>query len=185
LHRQLAKTHTVLGNPAAARAQMEQAVALEPTNDAIHLDLLALLRQAQDNAALTNALTRAVDACPTSAALQFEAGVIAAQSSRWDDAARFFEIAWRNQPDKTAAAYEAATAHFRRGQPEAAIALLEKLLTRLPKSPTAGLMLVRYGIQSGDARAADWLQRTIAAEPPPAVMAELQQDFQRRFGATP
>jgi predicted Zn-dependent protease len=185
LHRQLAKTHASLGNAIEARAEMERAVALEPTNDAIHLDLIGLLRQAQDNSGVAIAVANGVEACPESAALQFEAGLVASQAGRWDEAARFFETAWLNQPDQTAAAYEAATAHFRRGQPEAAVALLEKLLMRYPQQATAGSMLVRYGIQTGDARTAGWLRQTIAANPPPPVLAELRQDYQRRFGQTP
>jgi Flp pilus assembly protein TadD len=185
LHRQLAKTHAALGDLTAARIEMERAVALEPTNDAIHLDLLTILRQAQDTAGLANAVSRGVAACPTSAALQFEAGLIASQSGRFDEAARYFENAWLNQPDQTAAAYEAATAHFRSGAPKKAVALLEQVLVRLPKETTAALMLLRHGIQTGDSRAAGWLQRAMATELPPAVLAELRHDYQRRFGVTP
>jgi tetratricopeptide (TPR) repeat protein len=185
LHRQLAKTHAALGDLKTARIEMEQAVLLEPTNDAIHLDLLSILRQSQDTAALGAAVTRGVETCPNSPALQFEAGLVASQSGKLEDAARFFESAWHNQPTETAAAYEAATAHFRRGKPESAVVLLEQVLARLPQESTAALMLLRYGIQSGDSRAAGWMQRTIAAEPPAAVLAELRQDYQRRFGVTP
>ena len=185
LHRQLAKTHAALGDQSTARAAMEKAVELEPTNDAIHLDLLALIRKTNDSAALASAVARGVAHCPGSAALQFEAGLLAAQSGRFGEAARFFETAWRNQPDQTAAAYEAATAHFRQAEPERAVALLEQVLTRHPNETPAAIMLARYGIQSADSRAAHWLNRAIATNPPPAALAELREGFRRRFGVVP
>jgi tetratricopeptide (TPR) repeat protein len=185
LHRQLSKTHAVLGDLKTARTEMENAIALEPGNDAIHLDLIALLRQAQDSAAVASAVAHGVATCPTSAALQFEAGLVASQEGRLEEAARHFEMAWLNEPDRPTAAYEAANMHFRRGEPESAVTLLEQVLARLPKETTAALMLARFGIQTTDPRAAGWLQRAIATEPPAAILAELRHDYQRRFGVTP
>ncbi len=185
LHRQLARIRTSMGELETARSEMERAVALEPANDAIHLDLLAILRQMQDSAAFDDAVARGVAACPASSALRYEAGLIASHAGRLDEALGHLDYAWRNRPDQTAAAFEAANIYFRRSQPEAAVKILEDVLAHHPRDSAAALMLARHGIQSGDSRTPTWLQRATDANPSAPVLAELRQDYHRRFGVSP
>lgn len=185
LHRQLAKTKAFLGDLPTARAEMEKAVALEPSNDAIHLDLLAYLRQPSESAALARAVARGVAACPTSPALQFEAAALAAQQGNLDEAANHYLAAWHQSPEQTAAALEAATIYFRQKQPERAVTLLEEVLARRPQDSATLLMLLRHSIEGGDPRAGELLRRAREANAAPAVLAELGQRYQRRFGVVP
>ena len=184
LHRQLGKTRAFGGDLVAARAELEQAVNLDPTNDAIHLDLLIILRRVNDPAALEAAIARASAACPTSAALRYEAGLIASRAGRLEEATNHLEYAWRTQPDQTAAAFEAAVVRFRRAQPAEAIALLEDVLARYPEDGTASLMLLRHGIEVGDARTDEWLARATASNPAAPALAELRETYQRCFSAS-
>jgi len=183
LHRQYGKTLAILGDISGARHQLEQAVALAPTNDSIQLDLLAILRRAQDTVALERAIENGLTACPASPGLHFEAGVIAANAGRLDEATKHLEFSWRNGPDQSAAALELANVHFKSGRDEAGVAVLEEVLARHPQETAALVVLIRHGIETGNPQTAEWLKRAIDANAPPALLAELRQNYQRRFGA--
>jgi tetratricopeptide (TPR) repeat protein len=183
LHRQMAKTLVNLGDIPGARRELERAVALAPADETMQLDLITLLRSVQDHAGLARAVAAAVRACPDSAALHFEAGVLAAQAGELDEAGRHFEFTWKNQPDQPAAACELAKVHFRTNRPEAGVAVLEELLKIHPTDEVALQLLVRHGIERGDARTAGWLHRAAAAPGiTAAALAEMRQAYQRRFG---
>ena len=51
LHRQLGKLLAIDGDFPGSRRELERAVALDPTNDALRFDLLAILRRTGDEAA--------------------------------------------------------------------------------------------------------------------------------------
>jgi Flp pilus assembly protein TadD len=184
LHRQLGKTLEILDYAAGARREMEKASALDPTNDAIRLDHLAILRRAQDSAAIERALREGLTACPNSAGLHFEAGVVAAKSGRLEEAAKHLEFSWRNGPDQSAAGLELAAVYFQNGRQEDGVAVLEDVLKRHPQEHSALVILIRHGLEMGDqVRTANWLQRAMAAHAPANLMAELRQNYERRFGA--
>lgn len=184
LHRQLAKTLTALHEPARARQEAERAVALDPGNDAIQLDLIALLRQTGDEPAADRAIMAGLQACPNSTALHVEAGVLAANAGRLDEARRDLEFAWQSRPDQAGPALELAKVYFATGRDPDGFALLEDVLKRFPTEKAALVMLIRRGIEKGDPRTAGWLQRAASLNPPKELLAELTADYRRRFGPT-
>jgi predicted Zn-dependent protease len=185
LHRQLGKARGQLGDAAGARTQLERAVALAPDDETMHQDLIALLRSQGDEPAAERAVARGVAACPGSAALQFEAGLIAEREGRLDEAARRFEFTRRSRPDQTAAAVKLAAVQFEAGRGAAGVEVLEDVIRHHPDDRAALLLLARHGIETGDARAAGWLKRAGAAGGSAIVLAELERNYRRRFGATP
>jgi predicted Zn-dependent protease len=160
-------------------------VALAPDDETMHQDLIALLRSQGDEPAAERAVARGVAACPGSAALQFEAGLIAEREGRLDEAARRFEFTRRSRPDQTAAAVKLAAVQFEAGRGAAGVEVLEDVIRHHPDDRAALLLLARHGIETGDARAAGWLKRAGAAGGSAIVLAELERNYRRRFGATP
>ncbi|HET7535021.1 MAG TPA: tetratricopeptide repeat protein [Candidatus Didemnitutus sp.] len=183
VRRQFGNTLDALGDLNGAREQLTRAIALSPGSDYLYLDLIPVLHEAHDEAAVDGVITNGLAACPTSAGLHFEAGMVAVRREQWDVAIPHLEITWKSRPDEVAAPAELAKAHFRQGHSEAGVAVLEQFLADQPRDLTALLMLVRYGIGSGDARTAVWLERAAAAGGPSATLTELRQAYHRRFGA--
>jgi tetratricopeptide (TPR) repeat protein len=183
VHRQMAKTLSTLGDLAGGRAELEKTVALNPTDESLQLDLVALLRGAKDSAALERAVAAGLAACPASAGLHYEAGLLAAAAGQWDAAERHFAFSWQNRPDRPAAARELAKIFFRTNRNEAGVGVLEKILTQEPGNTAVHLQLVQHGIETGDQRTAAWLRQAVDSGAPELPLAELQQAFQRQFGA--
>lgn len=183
--RQYGNTEAMLDHFKPARAHLEHAIALSPTDDYLYLDLIAVLRSTNDTAAISSVMGAGLAACPTSAGLHFEAGMAAVANQQWEAAVPHFESSWRSRPDESAAPIELAKVHLRLGHAEAGIAVLEQIVAAQPKELAAHLMLVRYGISSGDTRTSAWLERAAAAGGPTATLTELRQAYHRRFGSTP
>ena len=184
LHRQLGKALAISGDYAGARRELERAVALAPTNEAIRFDLLAILRRIGDGDAFARVVNDGLVVSPTSAGLHFEAGTLAAQSGRKDDAISHFEASWRQGPDQPAAGLELADLYFSAARVPHAVALLEDMVTRFPKDHRPLLRLVRHGVEHDDPRTDIWLEQAKRAEVPPALLAELRDAYRRRLGAT-
>ncbi len=184
LHRQLGKTLAIRGDYAGSRRELERAVALDPANDAIRFDLLAILRRTGDDAAFARTVQDGLVASPASVGLHLEAGRLDAKAGRPDAAISHFEFSWHNGPDQPGAALELAEAYFQRDRSDDAVAVLEDALVRFPQENAALLMLVRHGIESGDARTARWLQRIVDGGAPAPLVAELRANYQRRFGVS-
>jgi len=182
IHRQLAKILYTLQEPERARAEMEQAVALAPTDENMQFDLVDLLKNTKDHAALVRAVAVALAACPNSAALHFEAGLLAVEAGNTSDAEQHFQFAWQNRPDNPAAARELAMLFFQTNRSEAGVGVLEKVLARKPQNTGAHVQLVQHGIDTGDPRTAEWMRRALTSGAPELPSAELQQNFERRFG---
>ncbi len=180
VHRQLAKTLSSLGDMAGARTELEKAVALAPGDENLQIDLVALLRAVKDRAAVERAVTAGVAACPTSAALHFDAGLIAADAGRLEEAAEHFRFSWQNRPDQSAAARELARVYFRSHRDEEGVAVLERVLAVEPRDTAAHILLVGHGLEMGDPRTEGWLRRAMGTGAPELI--ELQQNFQRRSG---
>jgi predicted Zn-dependent protease len=185
LHRQLARARGRLGDLAGARAALERAVALAPTDEKIRGELVELLRATRDQPALERVIAAGLVATPESASLHFEAGLLAARAGRFDEAIPHFEFAARAQPGESAAPCELAAIYFGTGRAAAGLAVLERLLQAQPTCQPALTQLARYGLEHGDPRTGEWLKRALAAGSPTPALTELNQTYQRRFGAIP
>ncbi len=185
IHRQLGRARGWLGDTAGARAAFEQAVALAPADEKMRTELLALLHQLQDEPALARTIADGLAATPGSAALRFEAGLLAAKAGRFDEAIGHFRFATEARPEESAAPCELAAVYFGTDRPEAGLAVLDDLLRRQPGCQRALTMLARYGLAHADARTGDWLRRALAAGEPSPALAELRAAYQRRYGNIP
>lgn len=183
LRRRLGKDLAVAGDFAGSRRELERAVELDPANDAIRLDLLAILRRLQDDAAFNQQVETGLLASPSSAGLHFEAGRLASRAGRLDEAIEHLEYSWRVGPDQSAAALELAEAYFARGQDAQGIALLEEVLVRFPKEYGALITLIRRGTASDDPRTPAWLQRAAEGGAPATLINELRRGYEQRLSA--
>jgi predicted Zn-dependent protease len=183
LHRQLGKLLAIDGDYVGSRRELERAVALDPANDAIRFDLLAILRRTGDEAGFERVVLAGLEASPASAGLHLEAGRIAAKNRQLAEATQHLQTSWRTGPDQPAAGLELADLYFETNDVAAGLAVLEDVSRRFPQENTALLMLVRHGTQSGHPRTRDWLRRAAASNAPPALLAELRENYHRRFGA--
>ena len=78
-----------------------------------------------------------------------------------------------------------AAIYFGTGRAEAGLAVLDRLLEKQPDCQPALTLLVRYGLEHGDARTGTWLRQALAAGQPSPALTELHQTYQRRHGAMP
>ena len=182
IRRQLAKVRFALGDPVEARAQMERAVALAPGDENMRFDLVDLMRKMKDHEALSRAVAAGLAACPTSTAMQFEAGLLAVEAWQMDEAESHFQFAWQNRPDNPSAARALADVYFRTNRSEAGLEVLEKIIARKPQVTVLHVELVEHGIELRDPRTAGWLRRAIDSGSPELPSAELKQNYRRRFG---
>ena len=182
MHRQLAKTLSNLGDMAGARSALEKAVALSSGDENMQLDLIALLQVTKDRDALKKAVASAVAACPASPALHFEAGLLAVEAGQLPEAEVHFRFTWKNRPEQPEAARELAKIYFRTGRDPEGIAILEKLLAFESHDIATHILLVQHGLETGDQRTAAWLHQARNTGMQDRQLAELQQNFQRRFG---
>jgi predicted Zn-dependent protease len=185
LYRQLARARGRLGDLAGARVALERAVALDPTDEKMRSELIALMREQHDRPGFERVLAEGLIATPDSASLHFEAGLDASRAGRYDEAIPHFEFAIRARPEESAAPCELATVYFATDRAPAGLGVLDRLLQVQPSCQPALTLLVRYGLEHGDPRTADWLKRALAAGQPTPTLTELSQAYQRRFGAIP
>jgi tetratricopeptide (TPR) repeat protein len=185
LHRKLAKMLTTRGDLTNARMHMERAVALDPTDDSIRMDLLRVLHVIRDDAGIEKVVAEGLRASPGSAAIHFEAGLLAAQAGDWDEAVKHFEFTWQTSPDQIGAALQLADIHFRTNDDEGGFAVLEQSLARNPQETAALVKLIRRGIETGDRRTLDWLRRATSGRLASETIAELRGNYERRFGPIP
>jgi Flp pilus assembly protein TadD len=181
----LARARGRLGDLGGARVALEHAVALAPTDEKIRSELIELLRETRDRPALDQVIAAGLGATPESASLHFEAGLQAARAGRFEEAIPHFEFARRAQPSESAAPCELAAIYFGTGRVATGVAILEQLLQVQPACQPALTQLARYGLEHGDPRAREWLKRALAAGQPTPALTELNQTYQRRFGAIP
>ncbi|HTL68756.1 MAG TPA: tetratricopeptide repeat protein [Lacunisphaera sp.] len=181
IHRQAAKALSKLGDANRARAELERAVALAPTDDMFRLDLIAFLQAGRDPAAVAAAVQDGVAACPGSAALQYAAGRIARDAGRLEEAAEHFRRAWQAQPDEPAAARDLARTYFRLNRDDDGIAILEQVLAAQPRDGATHVLLVQHGIEAGDRRTEAWLRQAQGAGVAADSLNDLEQAYRRRF----
>lgn len=185
LHRQLARARGRLGDLVAARRALERAVELAPDDEKIRSELITLLRQQKDQAGLEQTVAAGLLRARDSPALHFEAGLLAAQAGRVDEAEAHFLAVMRAQPEAPAAPCELAALYFSSGRPERGLAVLEGVLQRDPRYVPALTMLIRYGLDRGDARTGTWLRQALEIGEPSPALAELHRTYERRFGRMP
>ena len=185
VHRQLARARGRLGDFAGARAALERAVERAPTDEKIRGELILLLRQTKDLPALEKTIADGLAATPDSASLRFEAGLLAAQAGRRDEAEAHFLFVSRAQPEESAAPCELAAIYFSSGRADRGLAVLESVLEKDPRCAPALTMLVRYGLDQGDPRTGRWLRQALAVGEPSPALAELHRAFEHRFGRIP
>jgi Flp pilus assembly protein TadD len=185
LHRQLGRTRAWLRDFPGARQAFERAVALAPDDEKIRTELISLLRQTQDQAALAAVVAEGVVHSPDSASLHFEAGRIAVQAGRPDEAIAHFQFVARARPEESVAQCELAKVYFSRGRTEDGIATLLEVLRRQPAREPALSLLVRYGLDHDDPRTGAWLKQALAAGEPGPALTELSHAYQRRYGNLP
>ena len=185
IHRQLGRARALLHDLPGARSAFERAVALAPTDEKMRSELIALLRKMQDNAALAVVVTQGVALMPDSASLRFEAGHLAAQAGRFDEAIGHFQFVARARPEESAAQCELATVYFNTGRAEEGVGTLLDVLRSQPTCQPALTLLVRHGLTQGDSRTGTWLQQALAAGEASPALAELRQAYLTRFGTRP
>jgi len=185
LHRQLGNTLMRLGDQGGALQELERALALAPTNEKIRTDLIKVLRVMEENAKLEQVVREGTQTNPESAGLHFEAAGLAAKAGRTDEAINHYSAAWKLRPEEISAPFELATLCFGAGRTAEGLAALEAVLKLQPRHLPTLTLLVLGGIESGDPRTRDWLQRLEAQPEPPAGLGELRRSYQRRFGSAP
>lgn len=185
LYRQLARARGRLGDLPKARTALERAVALAPADEKIRSELVELLHETGDQAALERVVAAGLVASPDSASLHFEAGRLAARAGHFGEAIPHFQFAAHAQPGESGAPCELAAIYFATGRASEGLALLEQFLQAQPSCQPALTQLARYGLEHGDPRTGEWLKRALAAGSPSPALTELNQAYQRRFGATP
>lgn len=185
LHRQLGNTLARLGETPAALAALEHALTLAPDDEKIRNDLLKGLRVAKDSARLEQVVLAGTQTNPDSAAFQFEAGLLSARAGRPEEAAAYFQRAWKLRPEETDAPCELAAVYLGSNRPAEGLAVLGQVLQSHPGNATALTMLVRHGIATGDPRTADWLRQLSTQSAPVNELADLRRAYARRFGNAP
>lgn len=185
IYRQLARARGWLGDRAGSREAIEQAVALDPADEKIRGELISLLRQAKDHAALARTVAEGLAATPDSASLHYEAGRLAAGAARYDEAIAHFQFAAKARPEEAGAPCDLATVYFEIGRAGEGLAVLLDVLARQPGCQPALGLLVRYGLDHDDPRTGAWLKQALAAGEPGPALTELSQAYQRRYGNLP
>lgn len=185
LHRELGNSLARLGDQAGAASELERALTLAPADEKIRTDLMKILRQTLSVSRLEQVILEGTKTNPDSAGLQFEAGKIALQDGRTDDAIGHFSRAWKLRPEETAAPCELAALYFRSGRPAEGLETLEAVLKNRPNDPEALTLLVMHGIESGDPRTGDWFTRLATRAEPAPNLAALRRSYERRFGSAP
>jgi tetratricopeptide (TPR) repeat protein len=185
LHRQLGNTLIRLGDQGGALQELERALALAPTNEKIRTDLIKVLRAMKEFSKLEQVVMEGTQTNPESAGLHFEAAGLAAKAGRTDEAIKYYSAAWKLRPEEISAPFELATLYFGIGRTSDGLAALEAVLKIQPRHQPTLTLLVLHGIESGDLRTRDWLQRLEAQPEPPAGLVDLRRSYQRRFGSAP
>jgi tetratricopeptide (TPR) repeat protein len=170
---QRAQQSAILGDRTAARDQLRQAAAVDPTN----ADLAYRLARAQEALgqgeeaateycrflALTPNAPEAAEARERVAALTknrpttvsdqiaapFRAGIAAYEARRWTEAATQFGVAIARQPDWADAFYDRALARAAAGQRALAIADFEQYLRLRPEAEDRAAVVARIGALRG------------------------------------
>ncbi len=187
VHRDLGDVFTDLHRYDDARAELQAAIRLAPTDETGYAQLIACCTAAGDSDGALHAAKEGVAHCPDSADLQFALGKQLETAGRLDEALPAFAAARRLQPESADAYHEMAGIYFRQGRNDEGIAVLEAVLEHIPDHPPTLLALAQREIETGDASAAvKWLQRARARGALAAGGVEtLSRAFEKKFGRPP
>src|SRR5260221_2307389 len=124
-----------------ARQQYQEAISLEPDDWVLQRGLANLLVKVGDVPGAEVAMTKSVELLPHDLTGHLELGLLLVQSRQPVDASTQFEEVLRQDPRSVAALNGLAIAQNTLGQPDQAIATLNKALTVNPKSADTHLNL--------------------------------------------
>lgn len=186
LERQIGNLRRDLGDLAAAREHLENAVGLQPEEAAAYLDLIGVYKAQNDSAARSRILAQALRQCPNDAGLHYERGLECVTAGQFETAVTSFQTAIRLSPEKVPAYFQLALVLFRLGRSDEAVGALETALVHEPDYGPGLQALIRYRITQHQAAAAAALfaqaQRVGLNG---TAFTELAQDYERVFGQPP
>jgi tetratricopeptide (TPR) repeat protein len=186
-HRQAGQIHLNGHNFTAARAHLEQAVAINPTDSDAWLQLINTLRGLGQEQAALNTLLKGLSLCPKSPSLHLEYARWLRAAGRLDEAITEFRYGYELRPSEASPLVELASVYFAANQNQAALDALHLALERQPDHPMALATLTFYAISQHDEPAAQqrWAQVRRQTKTPPEVVDGLRQAFQQQFGRPP
>lgn len=169
---------------AAAKTQLEAAVAANPTDSDAWLLLVNALRELGSESAAASALTRGLAQCPQSPSLHLEYARWLKASGRLDEAAAEFQRGFALRPSDASPLVELAQLYFGSGRTREALASLNLALERQPDHPMALASLMFYAVSQNDEAAAlqRWAQVRRQRRVPSEVVDGLRQAYQQQFG---
>lgn len=185
--RQLGKILLELREYAAARSQLEKAVALEPGDSDAWALLVFLFSAMGDRVRGEQALAAGLARCPESAALHQTYGQRLGRAGRPLEAIAELKTAQRLRPNEATAYLDLAMIYFREERLDEAVAELKGALAAQPGHPLALSALARHAAGSGDEAAArHWIrQLREQSRVPTGDLKIITEDYVRRFGRTP
>lgn len=171
-------------NFGAARAQLEQVIAADPSDSDSWLRYLETLRGLGDTATYPAAILRGLSSCPQSSGLHLEYARWLKSANRLSEAIGEFRYAYQLRPTEVDALIELAATYVTVGRSQDAIAVLNLALERQPDHPIALATLALVAISQGDEAEARrrWAQLLQQTRTPAEVRIRVQQAFQQQFG---
>jgi len=171
------------GDFEAARADLDEAVRLEPEHAAFHVDLgLALQGLGQLDAA-ARAFDRAIDLDDTLAAAFVDRGNLRQSRGELEAALADYDRALALEPPRAATHYNRGNCLFRLGRPEAALADYEQAVVLEPGHAAALYNRALAQLELGDSeRALASLGEALAADPENAEAHLLRGRLRRQRG---
>ncbi len=155
-----------LGRTAEARAELEEALVLDPRFVPAVVNLADLHRALGQEAEAETALRRGLATSPNAAALHHALGLLEIRTGRPQQAMDELRLAAENAPAAARYAYVYAVALESAGQRREAIRILEAVLSRQPNDRDTLWALATWQLDGGDrAKAAEAVQRLAALEP--------------------
>jgi tetratricopeptide (TPR) repeat protein len=167
-----------------ARAQLEKAVAVNPTDSDAWLLLVNTLRGLGQDDAAANTLLRGLAQCPQSPSLHLEYARWLKSAGRLDEAIKEFRHGYQLRPSEASPLVELASVYFAAGRNPDAVAALHLALERQPDHPMALATLTYYAISLKDEPEAlrRWAQVRRQPKTPAQVVAGLRQAYEQQFG---
>jgi predicted CXXCH cytochrome family protein len=153
-HANLGGLYQSLGRPDLAQAELEQAIAIDPSFVPAYVNLADLGRRMGDEQAAERTLRAGLTRSPGNASLHHALGLSLVRQRRNAEALRELAQAVRQAPEEVRYAYVYGVALHDSGRAKQGQAVLEEALTRFPGDHDLLRALVAYAQQRGDAAAA-------------------------------
>ena len=171
-------------NYGAAKAQLEKAVEVNPTDSDSWLRYIDALRGLGQNQGFANALIKGLSHCPQSSGLHLEYARWLRSSHRLDEAVSEFRTCYQLRPSEASPLVELATTYLTAGRTAEAMESLSLALERQPDHPMALATLALIAIGNNDEGEARrrFVQMRRQARTPPELISRLSQAYQQQFG---